>query len=156
MAARSRSPRAGWRWRRRLTASWSGSVEVRNQGSHPATYDLLTLAQAYGVGEENRRARFFGSGQAGLIQEGWAIPEVTSFSLAAGAARVIRLTAKPSHAVKPADQVDEVLFLARRAEAADPQLRRRRLNGMEYNRSELLRLRYGDGPPAPAASGPKP
>lgn len=136
--------------------SWSGRVEVRNGGSRLATFDLLTIAQAYGVGEESRRARFFGSGQTGVTQDGWAVPEVTSFTLEPGASRVVRFTGKPPRMPKPAEQVDEVFFLARRADAEDPPRRRRRLNNTDYNRSELLRLRYANDQPSNPAPEPKP
>ncbi|MBA3938600.1 MAG: hypothetical protein H0X38_14190 [Planctomycetes bacterium] len=126
---------------------WSGEVEITNHADHPATYDLLTLRQVYGAGEEERRDRFFGARQTGLLDQDWAIPDTASFTLAPGATRLLHLAAKPARALKADEQVDEVLFLARRAGPGIPAKQRRRLAGADYERSELIRLRYS-APPA--------
>jgi hypothetical protein len=127
---------------RAADGGWSGEVAVANHGEQPATFDLLTLRQAYGAGDEDRRTRFFGSGQTALVDADWAVPDSAGFTLAPGATRTVQLRAKPPRALKPDEQVDEVLFLARRAGPDVPAQRRRRLNGVDYDRGELLRLRY--------------
>ena len=125
---------------------WSGEVEITNNANHPATYDLLTLRQAYGPGEEDRRTRFFGLKQKGLIDQDWVMPDTSSFVLPPGATRDLHLIAKPLRALETGEQVDEVLFLARRAVAELPLLQRRRLAGTDYDRSEIIRLRYSAAP----------
>jgi hypothetical protein len=126
---------------------WSGELEITNHADHAATYDLLTLRQGYGAGEEDRRERFFGARQTGLMDQDWAVPDTASFTLAPGATRLLHLTAKPTRALKTGEQVDEVLFLARRAGPEVPTKQRRHLAGADYERSELIRLRYS-APPA--------
>ncbi len=126
---------------------WSGEVEITNHDDHPATYDLLTLRQAYGAGEEERRNRFFGARQTGLMDQDWALPDTASFTLAPGATRLLHLAAKPARALQADEQVDEVLFLARRAGPGLSAKQRRHLAGADYERSELIRLRYS-APPA--------
>lgn len=128
--------------------AWSGEVEITNHADQPATYDLLTLRQAYGSGDEDRRARFFGAGQTGLTDQDWAVPDTASFTLAPGATRLLHLGAKPGRALTGGEQVDEVLFLARRAGPEVPAKQRRHLAGAEYARTELIRLRYSAPPTA--------
>jgi hypothetical protein len=121
---------------------WSGQVRIRNNSTQEATYDLLTLQQAYGVGLENRRARFFGSGQTGLINQDWATSDAATFTLAPGAVHIVHVSAKPKRALKANERVDEVLFVARRAAEGLPAAQRRHLDDKDYARCELIRLTY--------------
>ena len=134
---------------RRGDGAWGGEVEVTNHADHAATFDLLSLRQAYGPGEEDRRQRFFGAGQTALTDQDWALPDAATFTLAPGATRLLHLAATPSRALRPGEQVDEVLFLARRAGADVPARQRRHLAGADYERSALIRLRYRAGTAKP-------
>jgi hypothetical protein len=135
---------------RRADGTWSGQTEVVNHGSETASYDVLTLSQAYGAGEEDRRDRFVGGRQTALTRESWVVPDSTSFVLEPGAARTIHWTGTPARPLRADERVDEVLFIARRAAPGTPPALRRSFHGADYDRTELVRLRYAAPEPSPA------
>lgn len=131
---------------------------LRNGGDRAAVLDLLPLSAVYAGDKADRRGRFHADAASAERAE-QARPERNGIELAAGEAVVVAFAAPPG------EGVEEVWLAARRALPDAPPASVRRVDGMAYDRMELLRLRYPgyqtagrslDPGPAPAPAVPAP
>lgn len=131
------------------TGSWNGQCLLQNNSNHEQIFDLIALKDVYHGKDSDKRMRFFENSKHALMNEQWAIAEQASVVLAAGDSQKLTFHSSTQKADFNTFKtwMDEIFFVARRykqeshtPEEAKPELRQ--INGIDYDRIELLRLRY--------------
>lgn len=140
--------------RQQADGSWTGATRLASAEAEERQVDLLPLAVVYPEAEAEKRMRFYSAAAGASIGQPWADPQPRSLRVAAGRPAPLQVSARPAGTADAEEVREEVWFACRRAVAGATRKPVRSVDGVDYDRLELLRLRAAPvAPAAPSAPG---
>jgi hypothetical protein len=140
--------------RQQPDGSWTGATRLASAEAEERQVDLLPLSAVYPEAEAEKRTRFY-QGDGASVGQPWADPQPRSLRVAAGRPALLQISARPGGTPDANGVREEVWFACRRAVEGSTRKPARSVDGVDYDRIELLRLRAAPAAPKVPSSAPE-